>query len=84
MLGEMVELELEAVLTGMHAAASHCLKGDLPTKNSVSIDSSPVQHMDGRCHSWCDRLGLWSDYCRPVSFKYQLRASAGFAEGMIP
>lgn len=33
--------------------------------------------MDGRCH-WCDRLRLWSDYCRPVSFNYQLRASAGF------
>ena len=67
-LGEMVELELEAVLTGMDAAPSHCLKGDSPTKNSVSIGLSLVQQMDGRCHSWRDRLGLWSDYSRLVGF----------------
>ena len=64
----------KAVLTGMDAAASHCLKGanyrdktpDLSRSFKWLVSRIP------RCHSWCDGLGLWGDCCRHVSTGHQV------------
>lgn len=58
----------KAVLTGMDAAASHCLKGSSQLKHHIfqDLSSDLSSQKSGRCHSWCDGLGLWSDCCRHV------------------
>lgn len=58
----------KAVLTGMDAAASHCLKGSSQLKHQIfqDLSSDLSSQKSGRCHSWCDGLGLWSDCCRHV------------------